>query len=362
VTISSANDALRCLLRHRLVTPQDVVSGSVSIVDVSRRNPSYLIHRRSRSSFFLKDAAPESHPSGRPVEADVYRQTRPGGMLCTLQPFVPNFVLHDAATGALVLHAVVPPPTSSDDVESFIPPIPRGLNDPLSDFLAKCHALGGMGDSRVRESFPHLEPWVFRFLRPSPAVFRELTSGHLRVLSMMQRRRELVPVLAQLPDEWQWTTFTHGDLRPENLLLDGAGSPPALQVIDWEAAGIGDPWWDVASIIAAWITGALGAAASAASNSPTAAAAEFERSVPAVRHETALFWKAYLHRRPISFDERPAIESRTMRYTAARLLQIAFEWSRVSPTLPRIAVAALQLGMNMLADVDRSRSTFLGTD
>jgi Ser/Thr protein kinase RdoA (MazF antagonist) len=42
------------------------------------------------------------------------------------------------------------------------------------------------------------------------------------------------------------STFLHGDLGSHNVFIRGVGVPPALTVIDWEDAILGDPVFDIA--------------------------------------------------------------------------------------------------------------------
>jgi len=64
-------------------------------------------------------------------------------------------------------------------------------------------------------------------------------------------------VLDHLP-EGQPSTVLHGDLLPQNLLLDHSADG-RVAVIDWECAEIGDPAWDIA-IVTRGVRKPLGAA------------------------------------------------------------------------------------------------------
>ncbi|MBA3813658.1 MAG: phosphotransferase [Alphaproteobacteria bacterium] len=63
-----------------------------------------------------------------------------------------------------------------------------------------------------------------------PALINEVLTGFHRIENTLQKTAKLAPC--------------HNDLNPNNILFTESG----IKVIDWEAAGMGDPYFDLATI------------------------------------------------------------------------------------------------------------------
>lgn len=68
--------------------------------------------------------------------------------------------------------------------------------------------------------------------------------------------QSLAPLLDELRRGWRQDALIHFDLGGDNVLLGGDGEPP-VRMIDWELAGVGDPMYDVGSVLGHLLTCAL---------------------------------------------------------------------------------------------------------
>jgi aminoglycoside phosphotransferase (APT) family kinase protein len=60
----------------------------------------------------------------------------------------------------------------------------------------------------------------------------------------------LAGALREARSSYAHRCLIHGDLRRENWILDRRNGSPSLKVFDWEMSGIGDPAWDIGSVVA----------------------------------------------------------------------------------------------------------------
>jgi thiamine kinase-like enzyme len=61
-------------------------------------------------------------------------------------------------------------------------------------------------------------------------------------------------ILNYLAKAWNESHIIHGDLHWQNLLVANADSEtPELRMIDWEFAALGDPFWDVATLLSDYL-------------------------------------------------------------------------------------------------------------
>src|SRR5258708_21583969 len=131
---------------------------------------------------------------------------------------------------------------------------PAEIAESLGRVLATCHSAGRDDDPSTRASFNHMMPWGLNVAFPSPGLFRDISPLQLEIIRLIQRHRSVLDRIREMRRAAQWSSFTHGDVRWNNVLVDEQG---AIRLIDWEAAGIGDPAWDVACAFEGWLSRGL---------------------------------------------------------------------------------------------------------
>ena len=116
----------------------------------------------------------------------------------------------------------------------------------LGQFLG--HALGTWHEL----SRPHAEdltplpvPWVLRAIGPDRPTFL-LSNVHVVAFLDSLDASTLARGLADGAALWRASGVVHGDLRFDNCLIDPHGR---TTFVDWECGGLGDPLWDVATIL-----------------------------------------------------------------------------------------------------------------
>jgi hypothetical protein len=110
------------------------------------------------------------------------------------------------------------------------------------------------GEDKLEWTAPSHDPLGFVdtvFNRLTPEFVSRLPADSIQLLAAIQRVPEFGVSLEQLYRERRNTCLVHGDLRLINVIhgsAPGPGSKP-LTILDWEHCHLGDPIWDVGSIV-----------------------------------------------------------------------------------------------------------------
>ncbi len=200
-------------------------------------------------------------------------------------------------------------------------------------------------------------PWAFHIAFPSAAIFRDVGPLQLDVIKLIQRQPDVIERFRWLRREWKWSTFTHGDVRWSNVLVD---DNDAIRLIDWETAGIGDPAWDIACAFEGWFSRALETLPLRENDGPREASDAFAQILPSLQEQTRQLWLAYANARALSQEERRTLLECATALVGARLIQSAYEWARGRPQLSPFILLSVQLGVNLLRQSPAQRATVLG--
>jgi len=187
-------------------------------------------------------------------------------------------------------------------------------------------------------------PWAASLHRPAIDWLRDLSGADLELIALIQRSSEFCELLDAEGGDWQRTCVVHGDYRWDNCLATiGRG----VRLVDWEAAGGGDPAWDVGSaftdFLGDWL-GSIPLGGSPATHLSTLARRPLTRMRPALQ----AFWSAYLLAVGLSRPDGNQLLLRATRYGGLRLLQSAFEHGQYAGELTPSTATLAQLALNVL--------------
>jgi aminoglycoside phosphotransferase (APT) family kinase protein len=112
---------------------------------------------------------------------------------------------------------------------------------------------------------------------------------------------------------WRPSGLIHGDLRWSNVLAASDGRDSRVWLVDWELACLGDPAWDVGSVIGDLVTAPLAAPTLGSSYDPTT--------------PTSRFLAAYRSELPAARpSEFAAFVERSAAFAGIRLVQTLIEY------------------------------------
>ena len=350
------------LLDRRLIGPATIVDGDLAVVDVSRRNHNFKVINEQGLSYLLKQGVGD--PGVAPVthEAFVYRLLHSSSGT-ELQRYLPGYYGYDARRAVLILELL-------DGARSLerLPPsdwlLPTSLAARLGTALSCLHRRGrefaGTGQP---ETLPARLPWALFLDRPGLDLLREASNANLHLIRIIQSVPEFRRAFDELRQGWRFDTLIHNDVKWDNCLVfaaPGARRTTRLKLIDWEFAGIGDPCWDAGAVFSSYLSFWL-------LSIPITGAEPPERLLdltryPLERMQPAMqaYWSAYV--RGMELDEATADEwlTRAVKYSAARLVQSAFEQAQTSTSLSNDVICLLQLALNIALRPSEALGPLLG--
>lgn len=343
MTLLDASEVtLRLLSRGLLGKGEDIV-----VRDLSRRNRGYAITEKDRA-FFVKQNVDGARALRR--ETSIYRRAgRETGR--SLAPYLPR--LHYQDGRVVVLELLAGARTLTDCVGSRRAASAAACAR-LGEALRLVHSSPPRSVSRAER------PWVLELAAPPVEMLRDASAANVELLRIIHQSEFFCSALASLRSAWRASALIHGDLRADNVMVQrGAGRlRDDIRIIDWELSGIGDPAWDVGSVIGSFLSLWI-------SSLPFVPGTSLPRLVKLARIPLArirpgigAFWSAYAAELPPR--ARRALLARALRFAAARLVQHAWEESCESVRLTGNAICALQLSANLLSDPDTAKDMVFG--
>ena len=142
----------------------------------------------------------------------------------------------------------------------------------------------------------------------------------------------------------------------------GHDAPPTVTIVDWELCGRGDPAWDVATVLAGYLSAWLFSIRVGPDAAPDAGHGAAGRPLEEMRPAIRACWRAYAGGLGLGGDEARSRQVRVARFAAARLVQTAFEAAEAADRLSAGAVLHLQVASNMLEGPSDGASALLGLE
>lgn len=340
------------LLRHGLISSSSLVSGQVIVEDTSSRNSNRRVSRRRGAYYLLKQSTDLANDATVKREAQVYV------CLSQFHHFASNLVryfCYDAEENVLILEYV------------------RGMIDLARHFAkgGRITVVAGSGMGRVLGLLHRIDagqlcgdvalsseaPWILSLHRPSLRSLRDVSSGNLELIRVVQSKPSLCDKLEELRAVWQPRALIHMDVRWSNWLVPDPAAPKSasgIKLLDWETACLGDPRWDVGCALSDnlvwWALQVPETGGEVSRRSDGNATRIMHRAIGA-------FWRQYYQTAGVGVAERTQFLYTSLQYAAARLIQSAYERLQQAGTVDRFGVSLLQLSANVFqypdAAVDR---------
>lgn len=351
--VLTQREAVAFLLHRKLVGPADIVAGTLSVTDISRRHLGYKVSRSSASGFVLKQGLGFEKTKAIEREAAMYRLL--GKKSTALSPYLPRFVDYDADRHVLVLE-LVGQGQNLRDYHAQRGHFSVTLAREAGNALAALHSLedAGPDDARTAPQTGQSSsqfPWVLNLHRPRFKFVQECSNANLQLIRTIQQFPEFGDLLDMQRKDWRMQTLIHNDMRWDNCIVFGkspSGRTNRLKMIDWEIAGLGDPYWDIGSVfndyLSFWLLSIPVTGEMPPDHFLKLARHPLEKMHPAFN----AFWDSYV--RQTGMDATHADQSllRSVRYAGVRLLQTAFEQMQSSTRLTGNMYCILQLSLNIL--------------
>ncbi len=346
--------AIQCFTRLGIFN--GAVPDNVSVASAGGRNDNTIVRCDGRAGYVIKAAYPADPAAERALkrEADFCAFCAKHSEALGLDDLIPRVAAMDADRNIYVYDLIQLAIPLSSMYESVT--VWSEMGTKLARLQRRCTELLADDSTLALSSEP---PSVLSIHRPAPQDLSELSAATWDLLSIVQRRSQLCEYLDGIRDTWTATTFIHGDIRATNVLISsGLDEPTRLHFVDFETAAFGDPAWDVAGALQdvafSWIQSMT--ANADLPQMTRSASRPFAHIQPAAR---ALV-RGYLEAYNSEGSEAEQFIERATRFSAARLLQSAYECAAELDVLPAHAVLLIQLAENIASNPRRAAEGFYG--
>jgi hypothetical protein len=215
------------------------------------------------------------------------------------------------------------------------------------------------------EWLPSQIPSAITIHKPDIARLAFLSAAEYEVLCILQAEDQLQRRLEGLRCEWAATSVIHGDIRFDNVLFRSGATeelfgPVETWLADWEMVTYGDPAWDVGGALQDLLVFWVSSMPIFNESSAEAMIAGASVTMDELRSAARSFWHGYRLGSGHDPDEANELVRKSVAFSAARLIQSAFEWSMAASRPTGQSVVLLQLATNVLAEPERAQLQLYG--
>jgi Ser/Thr protein kinase RdoA (MazF antagonist) len=362
------DNAIPFLLERRLIDAADILDGELVVASAARRNRNLRVQGRGAAGYLLKQPGDPTEGGHRTLRAEAafYRHCQDEPAAAPLRDVLPRLAYYDAEEALLALelyadarplwaHMLAEPP----------PALPRETPRALGRALGTLHRTFRASGPTGRPPpawLGDMVPWVMLVHKPGPDLLATITPANYQTLQILQTQEGLVSRLDALRKRWRPETVIHNDVKSDNVLVRPGREPGAVEVrlVDWELVQVGDPAWDLAGalqdLLGLWVqTMPL-----AAGLPPERVMAEAPYPAGEVQSVLRALWSGYRAAAGLGGAAAATLLARAVAFSAARLVQSAYEMAHVASTLPAASVILLQVAANVLDDPELAQVQLYG--
>lgn len=328
-------------LARELVAAARIVDGDLIVRNLSSRNRVYALESRDGPSWLLKQGA------GQTGARMVANEARAYATLYALEEPIRQYLApwrgYDPDRGVMALELL-------ENAVSLRALHQRPGSPPVEPAHRLGHALGLVHRSTMLAETHPAGGWLPPGLllhRPGVELLHEGSAAAIELVKTIQRTRGFPERLDELRLQWQARAFVHLDLKWDNCLA-WSEDHDRLALIDWEAAGIGDPCWDIGSALSSYLSLWISSVPIAGQTPPERFALLAERPLSDMQPAIRACWEGYLDGLGLAPAATDGWLLHAVRLAAARLVLSAFETAQVSIQLTGASMLHLQLALNML--------------
>jgi len=337
--------AVRYLLGRGLISSRVIVEGDLVVSDASSRHQNFKVISDAGPCYLLKQGFGPQKAADVAREGLVYEalSAQPG-----TRSYLCEFDGYDPREQVLILELI----PDAVDLRAYHL---RRRRPSVRVAAAVGEALGSLHSIPVTRSgrafLPEWPAGILSLHRPDLTIFRDASAASLELIKIVQNTPGFGEHLDDLCRSWRPETVVHNDIKWDNVIVvpsTVAAGRPRLKLVDWESAGRGDPRWDIGSALAHYLSFWVFSIPVTGAAPPHGFAALARRPLTSMQPAIRACWQAYVSR--LGLDEATAdMRLRdAVRFSAARLVQTAFEAAQVSTELTSGMTLHLQLSINML--------------
>lgn len=362
------DNAVPYLLERGLVTARSILEGDLAIVSVTRRNRNLRVERSDGPGYLVKQpddpSQGERHTLWR--EAGFFDLCQREPALSEIREIVPRLLYFDPQGPLLAFELLEKPANLWEHYSAWqAPQFPVGTARAVGTALGTVHRvlrpLAAAEDPQLR-FLPRGTPWVLRVHKPGPEFLATLSQANYQTLRILQTQAGVSESLDRVGRLWKAEAVIHGDIKSDNVLvlppLDGEA--PRVRLVDWELVQVGDPAWDVAGALQDFILFWVFSMPLAPGVPPEEMAGAARYPLATLQPALRAFWRGYRTAAGLGVEEGNAVLGRAVPFSAARLIQSAYELAHDAAVLPALSVFLLQISANLLSDPETGQVQLYG--
>jgi thiamine kinase-like enzyme len=337
------------LLDKGMVDSSAVVNGEFTVRRSDSRNNNFLVNREyDHHSFFIKQVkAPDAEKiETMRIEATAYILAHTDANYKALKNFLPPYYDYDATQHILVT-GQVKDAISVYDYYLQLNDFNNNIPAQLADVLASYHgSINTTQQGTTMQHFRRQMPWVFTIANTPPINGAPATADQ-QLMQLITRNTELLQLIAPLAALWQPTSLVHHDAKLNNFLAGYDHEKKHInfvKLIDWELADIGDPLWDLASVIQNYLTLWL------TTDVPDPQQTAYIKTILLAQVQPCIqqVWNRYAQLMQWNAAAKQTALTKTVQYCALKLIHTCFETTAQGTTLQPVTVKMLQVSINIL--------------
>lgn len=352
------------LLARGLLSAGNVVDGDFVVAEVGRRNRNYKVLLKNGAGLFVKQikSIDAMAISTLQREAACYRIAQQNTAYRELASVMTRLLDFDANRHCLVVELI---PGGENLSEYFVRTknFSAEIGKLLGNSLAASHRSVRVAPPRAEDmaTFPRQAPWILSYHHSHSFPAGSLSGGTQKLAEIVRQYPDMHYNLDRLRNHWRFDSLIHGDMKWDNCIVfsDGLGGLQ-LKIIDWELVDYGDACWDVGGIFQAFLTSWIYSMPIGSETSPESlirhAGLQLEAMHPAIK----AFWHSYLEIADIPRQYAAMYLTRAIEYSAARLVQTAFESLYASPTMTGHGATLLQVSLNIFRNPQEAALALFG--
>lgn len=364
----NTDTATAYLLAQGLLNTGAIIDGELTIVSAARRNRNLRVEGPAGVGYLIKQPDNSAQDSDWTLQCEAAFYTFCQQQETAMTVLLPRIVRFDADGVILVLDLLrnATPLWQyywSHDAEQF----PVEVSRAFGHALGVVHKTFRSPARPLETELPWLHrnvPWIMLVHKPDPKLLARLSAANFQTLRILQTQSDLSKRLATLRNLWQPDTIIHNDIRGDNILvLSAAPSQDSanveIRIVDWEMVQIGDPAWDLAGALHDFVLFWIASLPLTVHMSIEQAIAQSRYPWAAVQTAIRALWQGYRKAAGPCGGEG-ALLVRAVTFSAARLIQSAYEMSQSEDRLTTHAVLLLQISANLLNEPELSQVQFYG--
>ena len=341
---------VKLLLHHGFLQPRHIVDGSFRIEDKSRRNLTYIVTTGcdENPGFVVKQGVGTERSRTIRHEGTVYRL-----LLCQpgfdqFERYMPSCKLFDNDNCLIVLSLIGAGQTLADFHNST-----RRFNKThavqLGNALGLLHATTVQWPTTTKTAAAataEFNPLTFQILYPNIAFYQICSGANLELLQIINR--VLRYPLTEVVESWLPDCLIHGDVRLDNCCLKASAqnASQSVSLIDWELSSYGESFWDIGNVLADYLKLWVLSAPSLVSAEKSIESGRL--SIEQIQRMLNYFWLSYVATRRFSPPQADMALLKSTRYSAVRLIQLAFELLQTENQFKGAPVTLVQIAANIL--------------